>query len=98
MVAAISTTFDVASLMDGRELTIEEAAYLRKVTTRTIQNWIGQGLQAVRYGHSIRIKPDALAAFGVPVVKAPTIHVRKNTKREVNRIEASYAEAERLLR
>lgn len=97
MVAAVSKV-DVASLLDGRELTIEEAALLKKVSYRTIQNWIGQGLKAKRYGHCIRIDPDDLSTFGVPVVKAAAVLSRKTTNKEASRIEASFAEAERLLR
>jgi len=95
---ALHAAVDVASLLDGRELTIEEAALLKKVTYRTIQNWINQGLRAKRYGHCIRIDPAALAEFGVDVVKPSPSATPKNTSKEEGRIDASYAEALRLLR
>jgi excisionase family DNA binding protein len=95
MVAAISTLFDVNH--GEPPYRIEEFCKRFHVSRRTVENWIAEGLAAVRMGRSIFIPREAVNEFAQPVTAIGKTE-RKSTKREERRIDAVCAEAERLLK
>jgi excisionase family DNA binding protein len=49
----------------GQLYTTDEVATLLRVSQRTVQGWIRDGmLTAVRYGRLLRVRPADLATFG----------------------------------
>ena len=63
-------TIDLTPL--GQVYTTEEVSRLLRVSQRTVQDWIRQGiLPAVRYGQLLRVRHADLVAFGEVVVARP---------------------------
>ncbi len=99
MVAAVSPLYDVT---DGEPpYSIEDVMRRFGVCRKTVENWIGEGLAAVkpRGGSRIFITREAVNSFFQPVVKAQsTRHGRAVPKSEMDRRLARQAEAAALLK
>lgn len=96
MVAAVSPLLDINQ--GEPPYRIEEFCKRFRVSRRTVENWIEEGLAAVRMGRSIFIPREAVNEFAQPVVRANCQADRKVGNRESSRIDAAIAEADRLLR
>jgi hypothetical protein len=94
MVAAISSLYDLTEGEKPYEIADIQNRF--GVCRKTVENWIGNGLAAVKLGDRIFITREALNSFAVPVVKVKrvnTLSARPVAKSEMERRIARQAEA-----
>lgn len=94
MVAFVSPLYDVTEGEKPYEIADIQARF--GVCRKTVENWIGDGLAAVKLGDRIFITREALNSFAVPVTKPKrtnTLSSRPLPKYEMDRRLAKQAEA-----
>jgi len=93
MVAAVSTLYDVTEGEKPYEIADIQSRF--GVCRKTVENWIADGLAAVKLGDRVFITREAINTFAVPVVKAKrstTLSAKPAPKSDMARRMARQAE------